>query len=318
MEVDAMRRALALAEEALGATSPNPPVGCVVLDRRGRRVGEGFTAPPGGPHAEVVALRRAGERARAGTAVVTLEPCNHHGRTPPCTQALLEAGVARVVYAVAEPQAFAAGGAGALRAAGVEVEPGVLEAEASRGNEAWLTFIRLGRAFVTWLFRSSLDGRLVPADDPGDAAGREALAAERARLRRQSDAVLVSSGGEPGDDAIVPVPGGRPRPPLLRVSVRLEQLAEPVALLRDLGRRGVCSLLVDGDPELAGRLVAAGLVDRIVGYLAPLALGGGGLPALAGPGAPALARAHRYRFDEVSRAGADVRIVARLETNEDG
>src|ERR1700716_4152809 len=120
-----MRRAIDLARRALGTTSPNTPVGCVVLDSRLVAGGEGFTAPPGGPHAGVHALRAAGERARGGTAVVTLEPCSHHGRTPPCTQALIAAGISRVVFAVPDPTPVTAGGAGALREAGIDVEGGV-------------------------------------------------------------------------------------------------------------------------------------------------------------------------------------------------
>src|SRR3954454_20852071 len=133
----AMLRAIELASKGLGSTSPNPVVGCVILDARGQVVGEGFHAYAGGPHAEVRALAAAGERARGGTVVVTLEPCNHTGRTGPCTQALIEAGVQRVVVAVDDPTEAARGGAQALRSAGVEVEPGVLAAAAEAINERW-------------------------------------------------------------------------------------------------------------------------------------------------------------------------------------
>src|SRR5262245_20436503 len=164
VEVAAMRRAIALAARALGSVSPNPAVGCVVLDPARNVAGEGFTAPPGGPHAEIVALRAAGDRARGGTAISTLEPCDHYGRTPPCSRALIEAGVARVVYAVDDPVSGHGGGAATMRAAGIDVEAGLLVAEASRGNEAWLTAVRLGRPFVTWKFGASLDGRVAASD----------------------------------------------------------------------------------------------------------------------------------------------------------
>src|SRR5947209_16400056 len=135
-EADAMRRAIALAARGLGFTSPNPVVGCVVLDAEGRIAGEGWHQGAGGPHAEIHALRAAGERARGGTAVVTLEPCNHTGRTGPCARAIIDAGISRVVYAVADADPTAAGGAETLRAAGIDIAAGLLEEEAARGNEA--------------------------------------------------------------------------------------------------------------------------------------------------------------------------------------
>src|SRR3954462_1013212 len=147
-EDEAMRRAIALAARGLGTTSPNPVVGCLLLDAEGEVVGEGFHAYAGGPHAEIVALAQAGELARGGTAVVTLEPCNHTGRTGPCSQALVEAGIVRVVHAVSDPTPTATGGAVSLRAAGVDVEGGLLAGEAARGNEAWLTSALRHRPFV--------------------------------------------------------------------------------------------------------------------------------------------------------------------------
>src|SRR5579875_1520383 len=160
-----MHRALALAETVRGRTSPNPAVGAVVLDAAGTLAGEGATAPAGGPHAEVVALAAAGERARGGTAVVTLEPCAHTGRTPPCTDALVAAGVARVIYAVDDPNPEAARGAAKLRAAGVQVRSGVeTHAAASGALRSWLFAVRHGRPFVTWKFAATMDGRVAAAD----------------------------------------------------------------------------------------------------------------------------------------------------------
>lgn len=318
-EIDAMRRALMLAAGVLGSTSPNPPVGCVILDSSGNQVGEGSTAPPGGPHAEVTALRRAGAQARGGTAVVTLEPCSHHGRTPPCTRALLEAGIARVVFAVVDPHPLAAGGAAALQAAGIDVEGGVLEAEAARVNEAWLTFVKLRRPFVTWLFGSSLDGRVAASDGSSEGIeARAALRAERARLYRETDAVLATATTSPlrggSGRGYSPLPGG------LQLSVQEAEAAarDPRAFLQDLYARDVCSLLLDCAADVAGTFVSAGLVDRVIGYVAPLLLGGGGLPALAGAGAASLDAAPRFRFDEVSQIGTDLRVVARRRTGDDG
>ncbi|WP_031084718.1 bifunctional diaminohydroxyphosphoribosylaminopyrimidine deaminase/5-amino-6-(5-phosphoribosylamino)uracil reductase RibD, partial [Streptomyces sp. NRRL WC-3549] len=163
-DITAMRRAITLAARGLGATSPNPVVGCVVLDAAGQPAGEGFHRRAGGPHAEIHALREAGAQARGGTAYVTLEPCNHTGRTGPCAQALLDAGVRRVVYAVGDPDPRATGGADTLRAAGVQVEQGLLAQEAEAGNTAWLTSVRLGRPYVLWKYAATLDGRVAAAD----------------------------------------------------------------------------------------------------------------------------------------------------------
>jgi diaminohydroxyphosphoribosylaminopyrimidine deaminase/5-amino-6-(5-phosphoribosylamino)uracil reductase len=348
-----MRRAIELAAAALGGTSPNPPVGCVVLDASGRPAGEGFTAPAGGPHAEVRALDAAGARALGGTAVVTLEPCAHHGRTPPCVDALVKAGVARVVFAVADPDPVAAGGAGRLRAAGVSVAAGVLEAEAALGNEAWLTAQRLGRPFVTWKYAASLDGRTAAADGSSRWVTGPEARADGHRLRAESDAVVVGSGTMRLDDPHLAVRDAPVRRQPLRVVVdsrastpatarvldaaaptlvavagdadarHLEGRAEVVrlprgprgldldALLAALHERGVRSALLEGGPTLAGSFLASGLVDRVVGYVAPALIGGDGAPVLAGPGAPSIAAARRLRLDDVTRLGADVRLTAR-------
>ena len=348
-----MRRAIALAARALGSTSPNPPVGAVVLDAAGRVAGEGFTAPAGGPHAEVTALRQAGARARGGTAVTTLEPCNHEGRTPPCTGALMEAGVVRVVYAVDDPVPGHGGGATALRAAGLEVESGLLEAEAARGNEAWLLAVRRGRPFVTWKYGASLDGRVAARDGSSRWVTGEESRADAHRLRAESDAVVVGSGTMRVDDPQLAVRHAEVRRQPLRVVVdteartpgtarvldgaaptviavaddadarhleervevaRLPRAAEGLdlnVLLQTLYARGVRSVLLEGGPTLAGSFLASGLVDRVVAYIAPALIGGGGVSALAGAGAPSIGAAWRLRLDEIARLGSDVRLVAR-------
>ncbi|HEX6673546.1 MAG TPA: bifunctional diaminohydroxyphosphoribosylaminopyrimidine deaminase/5-amino-6-(5-phosphoribosylamino)uracil reductase RibD [Actinomycetes bacterium] len=352
-EIEAMRRAVALAARGRRSASPRPVVGCVILGAGGEVAGEGFFERGGEPHAEVNALRQAGERARGGTAVVTLEPCNHHGRTPPCSQALVAAGVARVVYAVADPNPLAAGGARALRAAGVEVEGGVLEAEATIVNEAWLTAMRRGRPFVTWKYAASLDGRIAAADGSSRWITGPEARADAHRLRAESDAILVGSGTQRSDDPQLTVRGvDAPRAPLRVIAdsgartpagarvldqaaptllavaddadaghldgraeiLRLprgEQGVDLDALLAALHQREVRSVLLEGGARLAGSFLAAGLIDRLVGYVAPVLLGGGGLPALTGPGAPTIAAAWRWRLDEVDRVGADLRLVAR-------
>ncbi|MGP3955000.1 bifunctional diaminohydroxyphosphoribosylaminopyrimidine deaminase/5-amino-6-(5-phosphoribosylamino)uracil reductase RibD [Nonomuraea sp. 3N208] len=195
-----MARAVELAGHGHGTTSPNPVVGCVVLDAAGAVAGEGFHAYAGGPHAEVVALAQAGERARGGTAYVTLEPCDHTGRTGPCSAALLDAGVARVVVAVADPNPKAAGGAVRLRAAGVAVTMGVLTGAAERVNEEWLTYARLGRSHVTWKFAATLDGRSAAEDGTSQWITSPEARADVHRWRAASDAIVAGIGTVLSDD----------------------------------------------------------------------------------------------------------------------
>lgn len=357
-EYAAMRRALALAGRGIGTTSPNPVVGALILDIVGTVVGEGFHVRAGGPHAEVLALAAAGTRAQNGTCVVTLEPCNHTGRTPPCVQALLDAGIARVVVAVRDPYPLASGGVEALRAAGLEVEVGVLGAEAERVNEAWLTSVRAGRPFVTWKYAASLDGRSAAADGTSQWITSKAARADVHRLRAECDAVIVGSGTVLADDPSLtvrdaPERHGQPLrvvldtearvPPSARVLrsgaptllltgasraaydplvfaeaeiVRVPRALDGVGLDLDavlgvLHERKVVSVLLEGGPRLAGSFLAAGLIDRVVGYVAPVLIGGDGLPALTGPGAPTIDAARRFRLDEITPIGPDVRLVAR-------
>ncbi|MFI9836847.1 bifunctional diaminohydroxyphosphoribosylaminopyrimidine deaminase/5-amino-6-(5-phosphoribosylamino)uracil reductase RibD [Nonomuraea sp. NPDC051941] len=195
-----MARAVELAGHGHGTTSPNPVVGCVVLDAGGRVAGEGFHAYAGGPHAEVVALAQAGERARGGTAYVTLEPCDHTGRTGPCSLALLAAGVARVVIAVPDPNPKAAGGAARLRAHGISVTSGVLGAEAERVNEEWLTYARLGRSHVTWKFAATLDGRSAAEDGTSQWITSPEARGDVHRLRAAAGAIVAGIGTVLADD----------------------------------------------------------------------------------------------------------------------
>ncbi|MEU7747252.1 bifunctional diaminohydroxyphosphoribosylaminopyrimidine deaminase/5-amino-6-(5-phosphoribosylamino)uracil reductase RibD [Nonomuraea sp. NPDC049158] len=216
-----MARAVELAACGRGATSPNPVVGCVVLDASGSVAGEGFHAYAGGPHAEIVALREAGERARGGTAYVTLEPCDHTGRTGPCSLALLDAGIARVVVAVADPTPKAAGGAARLRAHGVVVESGLLAEEGERVNAEWLTYARLGRPYVTWKFAATLDGRSAASDGTSQWITSPEARADVHRLRAESGAIIAGIGTVLADDPhLTARPGGEARP-AVRVPLRV-------------------------------------------------------------------------------------------------
>jgi diaminohydroxyphosphoribosylaminopyrimidine deaminase / 5-amino-6-(5-phosphoribosylamino)uracil reductase len=328
-----MARARELGLSVLGRTSPNPAVGAVILDSAGTPVGEGATAPPGGPHAEVTALARAGERARGGTAVVTLEPCAHTGRTGPCADALIAAGVARVVIAVPEPTELAGGGADRLRAAGIAVELGVERTEAENGALApWLTGVREHRPFVVWKVAATLDGRVAAADGTSRwITGEQARAAVH-RLRATCDAVVVGSGTAVTDDPQLTVrdTDGRTsgRQPLRVVVDRRGRLAPtarvlddaapthvsragtPAGLLAELFDRDVRRVLLEGGPTLAAAFLRAGLVDEAVVHLAPTLLGAG--PSLVGDlGISTIAGALSFRIVDLIPMGGDVQIRLR-------
>ncbi|MBC3192551.1 bifunctional diaminohydroxyphosphoribosylaminopyrimidine deaminase/5-amino-6-(5-phosphoribosylamino)uracil reductase RibD [Pseudonocardia sp. C8] len=328
-----MRRALAASERVHGTTSPNPAVGCVILDRDGAVAGVGATAPPGGPHAERAALAAAGARAAGGTAVVTLEPCNHTGRTAPCVDGLLEAGIARVHTALADPNPVAAGGLDRLRAAGVEVTLGTLAAEVARGPlRGWLHRQRTGRPHVTWKVATTLDGRVAAADGTSRWITGPAARAEVHELRRRMDAIVAGTGTVLADDPALTArhPDGtlRDHQPLRVVvghrdvpagaRLRTEGVApvvhlttrDPAEVLTDLTHRDVVDVLLEGGPTLAGAFVAAGAVDRVLVHLAP-ALLGAGPHALGDAGVGTIADIVRLDVDEVHRAGADVVIDAR-------
>jgi len=211
-----LERALGLAERGRGLTSPNPLVGAVVV-AGGRILGEGFHEGPGLPHAEIVALEEAGDGARGATLYTTLEPCDHFGRTPPCTQSIVRAGVARVVSAMGDPNPVVDGrGFAALEAAAIEVRTGVLAQEAARQNEAYLKHVRTGLPFVTWKMAASLDGKVASRDGTSRWITGEAARADVHRLRAASDAILVGAGTALVDDPSLTVrdPGYRGRPPL--------------------------------------------------------------------------------------------------------
>ncbi|MFE9748662.1 bifunctional diaminohydroxyphosphoribosylaminopyrimidine deaminase/5-amino-6-(5-phosphoribosylamino)uracil reductase RibD [Saccharothrix saharensis] len=260
IEVSAMRRAVVLSTFGLGGTSPNPPVGCVVLDHGGRVIGEGYHQRRGEPHAEVQALAAAGDRARGGTAVVTLEPCNHHGLTPPCRQAVLDAGIARVVIGLADPTSQAGGGATRLRAAGVDVEVNVLADTVRQVLRPWSHALALGRPHVTWLYETDGRGRIT---SPSQALVR--------RHRAAVDAVVDVHGriseGRPGAHGQTAF--------TLTATTVTENLDH---LLKTLHAGGTRSVLAACRPDLSHRLLAARLVDQAVCYAVPADPSGMGEP----------------------------------------
>ena len=297
-EQAAMTRALALAASPGVPLGPNPRVGCVLLAEDGTTAAEGFHRGAGAPHAEADALARAGSAARGTTAVVTLEPCNHIGRTGPCARALADAGVARVVYAQADTNPVATGGADALRAAGIDVEGGLLADQARALNREWTFAVESGRPFVTWKFATTLDGRSAAADGTSrwvsSAPGRR----DTHRLRALCDAILAGTGTVLVDDPQLTVRDDedrnlpRERQPLravmgLRdvpagrrvlddaaetVQLRTRDPHEALAALRERDRQHV---FLEGGPTLAGAFLREGLVDEVVTYVAPMLLGAG-------------------------------------------
>jgi diaminohydroxyphosphoribosylaminopyrimidine deaminase/5-amino-6-(5-phosphoribosylamino)uracil reductase len=336
-EITAMQHAAELARTVVGRTSPNPPVAAVILDREGRMVGEGATQPAGKQHAEVVALQAAGEAARAGTAVVTLEPCNHTGHTGPCTEALIEAGIARVVYAVEDPNPIAAGGSERLREAGVEVLAGVERALVVRGALGpWLLAMTQSRPFVTWKYASTLDGRSAAADGTSRWISNPLSRADVHALRDIVDAIMVGSGTVLADDPQLTVRGVRrgeddelaERQPLRVVMDRRHRVpktaqvfdgaAETVVLdtavprfaLKALFDRGVRHVLLEGGPTLAGAFMEARLVDQVIGYLGPKLIGAG-TATLGDAGITTMADAVTLEVSEVIRLGDDVKITGR-------
>ena len=331
-ETQAMRRALDLAASPGVPTGPNPRVGCVLLDGGGATVAEGFHRGAGTAHAEADALARAGERARGTTAVVTLEPCNHSGRTGPCAEALVAAGVARVVFAQADPNPVAAGGADTLRGAGLDVAHGLLADEARAVNRVWTFAVEHGRPFVTWKFAATLDGRSAAADGTSQWITGEAARADAHRLRSESGAILVGTGTALIDDPHLTArqPDGSlfPRPPIrvvmgerdLPPAARVRDDAAPTWHLRTRDPKTVLAALaeaevhrvwLEGGPTLAGAFLSAGLVDEVVAYVAPLFLGRG-RQAMTDIGITTITEALRLHPSDITVLGEDVRITATL------
>jgi diaminohydroxyphosphoribosylaminopyrimidine deaminase/5-amino-6-(5-phosphoribosylamino)uracil reductase len=347
-----MRLALREAARGLGRTSPNPAVGAILV-RGGRVIARGHHAQAGGPHAEVVALRAAGERAAGADLYTTLEPCDHWGKTPPCSIAIVQAGVRRVFVGSRDPNPVVNGrGLARLRRAGVEVVTDVLRAECDRLGAPWFHFIRTGRPYVTLKAAVTLDGRIATRTGDSRWVTGPAARAEVHRLRDRVDAVLVGAGTARADDPLLTtrLPRGRGHDPVRVVldtrltlprALRLFHpeskaptlVATTVArspplgpgvealrcrarggrvdlgdLLRKLAARGITHLLVEGGGEVHAAFLAAGLVDRVVLFVAPKILGGG-VAWLDGPGPPLMKDALALEDVAIERAGDDVVVT---------
>ena len=353
-----MRRALALARQGMGSVSPNPPVGCVLV-KNGMIIGEGWHRCHGGPHAEIEALSAAGEAAQGATAYVTLMPCAHYGKTPPCTQALIRAGVSRVVAAVADPNPLSGDGAAELRQAGVEVACGLCANEAVYLMRGFFKHCATGMPFVTWKYAMSLDGRVATFQGQSRWLSGEESRQRVQQMRREHDVVFVGVGTVIADDPRLNVrepASSQPRRAIadtlcrtpLTARIFKEKGGEIIILCTDAaaadrrlalekrGARVVCLEAKDGKvdlraglktlanlgarlvlceagPHLAASLVAEGLVDEVVAFVAPCLLGGAAAPPpLAGNGAATLSQAWRLRGLEIERVGEDVCMRGRL------
>ncbi len=361
MDTDAelMRRALALAATARRRTPPNPWVGCLLV-RDGEVVGEGATLPPGSAHAEVEALRAAGDRARGATAYVTLEPCSHHGRTPPCADALIDADVAGVVVAIQDPDRNVSGqGIARLRERGVTVDVGVEAEAATRLLAPYLVHRVLGRSFIVLKMATSLDGRIAARDGSSRWITGPSARADVHELRADSQAVIVGAGTALADEpsltardtrepvehqplrvvldaqgrvpAVGPLFDASLAPTLvitttaaseeatsawLAAGAKVQTIApapnnsgvDLLSALEFLAGMGVLQGLVEGGAQLAGALLDAGLVDRLVTYVAPTILGRNGRPSFDLAGPATIADAPRLQLVDVTRLGDDVRL----------
>ena len=363
-----MRAAIALGRRGLGNAWPNPAVGCVIA-RDGVVLGRGWTAPGGRPHAETQALARCGTAARGATAYVTLEPCAHRGQTPPCADALIEAGIARAVIAWRDPDPRVDGrGVERLGAAGIAVEAGLCADEAEEGLIGFLTRLRHGRPAVTLKLATTLDGRIATRSGASRWITGEAARASAHMLRARHDAILVGAGTAREDDPgltcrlpglegfspvrvvvdgreslpathglvadanrlptwfMVAAPHARERERAYRGSGAAVEAVEPdgagnvdlAAALRRLAGKGITTVLVEGGGRIAAALLAAGLVDRLVWYRAPSAIGGDGRPAIAGLGVDELDAAPHFEKMATRPVGDDVEETLRPVRKPDG
>jgi diaminohydroxyphosphoribosylaminopyrimidine deaminase/5-amino-6-(5-phosphoribosylamino)uracil reductase len=362
-----MSRALELAAKGVGQVSPGPLVGCVIATPGGEVVGEGFYVYESVKHAETYALENAGARGKGATAYVSLEPHAHHGRTPPCTEALIKAGISRVVVPIEDPNPRVSGkGFAHLRSAGVEVAVGLLAREAEQLNEKYFHFMRTGRPFVHLKLAASLDGKI--ATRTGDSrwiTGAESRARVH-ELRHEYDAILIGAGAALVDDPLLTDRSGKKRRrPLVRVVLdetlkvalgsRLVDSAKeaPVlifagaspatpesndlesrgveivrdsangrdllAILQELGRRALESVLVEGGASVAGKFLDAGLVNKVSFFMAPIIIGGREAPsAIGGEGAESLTDALKFQNVEIIRRGNDLEVTGYLGAKDEG
>ena len=329
----AMARAIECAGFGLGKTFPNPIVGAVITTATGEFISEGFHQ--GGDHAEVRAIKAAKEIPAGSIIYVSLEPCNHHGKTPPCVDAIINSGIKKVFYAVGDPNPIAAGGAQRMRDAGIEVESGVCETEARLVNRAWLTKMELGRPRITWKIASTMDGKVAAADGSSKWITGEIARADVAKIRAQSDGIVTSTATVIADDPLLTSKGIGKNP--VRIVMGLTDIArdskilgsdaetiqikshdfnELISLSND---RGFNQVLIESGPTFGTALLCADLVDEIILFQAPTFFGSG-TPSVADLGITNVVGRLDFEIIDVEILGADLKItlVKSTKTNESG
>lgn len=323
-----MRRALSLAERGRYSVSPNPMVGCVIV-RDGNVIAEGWHQRAGEPHAEIEALRNTD--ARGATMIVTLEPCAHHGRTPPCVDAIIAAGVARVVMAMRDPHPVAAGGIEKLRQAGIEVVTGVLEDEARRLNEIFVHAVTHRRPFVLLKAGMTLDGKLATVTGESKWITSEASRQKSLELREEYDAILAGAGTVRTDNPHLTRRLGLASTPWTRIILDRGRIVPPDAhvltdggstihivddfdldaLLAHLYERGIHSVIVEGGSQVLSEFIRRSLWQKMILFIAPMIVGGPTAPSIfSGEGVAKLADAYRFRIERMEVVGNDVMMTA--------
>jgi diaminohydroxyphosphoribosylaminopyrimidine deaminase/5-amino-6-(5-phosphoribosylamino)uracil reductase len=325
----AMARAIECARLGLGKTFPNPIVGAVITSATGQFISEGFHS--GTDHAEVIAIAAAKKIPAGSIIYVTLEPCNHQGKTPPCTQALIGAGIAKVVYAVSDPNPIAAGGAERLRKSGIEVVAGLLESEAAFDNRAWLTKIAKERPRITWKIASTMDGKVAAADGTSKWITSELARADVAVLRSQADAIVTSTATVLADNPLLTSKGFGKNPVRIvmgesevtpgsqvlnsdaeTVVIKSREFQELITLAK---ARGFNQILVESGPTFGTALLKAGLVDEVILYQAPTFFGSG-TPSISDLGINSISQRLDFDIADVEVIGADLKItLMKSETN---
>jgi diaminohydroxyphosphoribosylaminopyrimidine deaminase/5-amino-6-(5-phosphoribosylamino)uracil reductase len=318
----AMARAIDCARLGLGKTFPNPIVGAVITSATGEVLSEGFHQ--GGDHAEVIALNAVKELPAGAILYVSLEPCNHHGKTPPCVDAIIKSGLKKVVYAVSDPNPAAAGGADRLRAAGIEVETGIGEVQARLENRAWLTKIELGRPRITWKIASTMDGKVAASDGSSKWITGELARTDVAHMRSQFDAIITSTATVIADDPLMTSKGFGKNPVRIvmgrteinagaqimdgsaeTIFIKSQNLKDLIALANE---RGFNQVLIESGPTFGTALLREDLIDEVVLFQAPTLLGSG-TPSIGDLGITNIAGRLDFEISDVEVIGSDLKIT---------
>ena len=318
----AMARAIDCARLGLGKTFPNPIVGAVITSATGEVLSQGIHQ--GADHAEVIALNAAKELPAGSIIYITLEPCNHHGKTPPCVDAIIKSGIKKVVYAVSDPNPAAAGGAERLREAGIEVQSGIGEIQARLENRAWLTKIEKGRPRITWKIAATMDGKVAASDGSSKWITGELARADVARMRSQVDGIVTSTTTVIADDPLMTSKGFGKNP--LRIVMGTSELSSKMQIFDDAAEtvliksrnlkdlislateRGFNELLIESGPNFGTALLRENLIDEIVLYQAPTLLGSG-TPSIGDLGITNISGRLDFEISDVEMIGSDLKIT---------